>query len=779
LTKPHAQNVGVTGADRARFVAVPTWKVRAVVPCHNRATDVHRLLSDLAVVAVQAERVGLTVLVVDNASAEPVSGLEGPEGLDVRFLRLETNRGGSGGFNAGMEAWLGVGVPGDVRELIWLLDSDARVEAGALEALVQALERHPELAGVGSALVDPENGQVFEVGGEVDPHTGELVQELPRDWVNREVIPAGYVAACSLLVRRTVIETAGVMADLFLSGDDVEWCYRVRAKTGLGFGVAVASRVIHPNPDKMRTVGRYYAARNAFTAMSAAGVVGRRVRFRRGMREVGRAVAQVLVGRDDLAALHLNGLRDAGKGGPAPEASVAFEAFQPLSELDGAIKLALRGVRGKMMLQRGVLADPAPLLKSLNAVCVAPEVVAPGAARRGWLSLAGAVLSKLLRPPAHGVAVVSARARPDDWLAGRVIVSVAAGGFCTRRVGRLDTGVKAVRAAARGTWFAARQALAAVPAAREHPAHAVPRGIAPLRPTLSIVILTHNRWGALERTLTTLLSRDETSGAEIIVVDSASTDGTPAKAAAKFPDIRVLALKHNAGVGGFNEGVRVSTGEVVLILDDDAWPGPGVLERALELLTERPDIAAVSLHPCHPASQESEWRFLEGRAIAGDLRERWPLMGCGNLVRRTAWDRVGGYEESFFLYRNDVDLALKLIGSGHCVYFESSWVVWHDSAAAGGRKPLRWFELASRNWVWLCRRHGRGWRRWKAMVAGLLWAHRLAAWSPAAHAAVVRGGVAGLVSRRPKLPRACGGRGVLEQFMRARLAGGRVKGNRT
>src|SRR5690606_34605702 len=87
-------------------------------------------------------------------------------------------------------------------------------------------------------------------------------------------------------------------------------------------------------------------------------------------------------------------------------------------------------------------------------------------------------------------------------------------------------------------------------------------------------------------------------------------------------------------------------------------------------------------------------------------RDDWPVMGCGNLVRRSAWQAVGGYEESFFLYRNDVDLALKLLaagGKGGGVWFDPTWVVWHDSPAAAPnrRKSLRWFELATRNWIWL------------------------------------------------------------------------------
>src|SRR5207253_932781 len=100
----------------------------------------------------------------------------------------------------------------------------------------------------------------------------------------------------------------------------------------------------------------------------------------------------------------------------------------------------------------------------------------------------------------------------------------------------------------------------------------------------------------------------------------------------------------------------------VLILDDDAHREPAALEAALALLGQRPSIGAVALHPRHPASGASEWPFAE-RART-EAEERWPVMGCGNLVRTDAWRAVGGYEEGFFLYRNDVDLALKLLAAG-------------------------------------------------------------------------------------------------------------------
>ena len=125
-------------------------------------------------------------------------------------------------------------------------------------------------------------------------------------------------------------------------------------------------------------------------------------------------------------------------------------------------------------------------------------------------------------------------------------------------------------------------------------------------------------------------------------------------------------------------------------------------------------------------------------------------MGWGNLVRRRDWLAVGGYEAGFFLYRNDTDLAMKLLAAGRGVRFDPSLTVWHDSPAAA-TKSTRWFRTATRNWIWLCKRHGgAGWLRHALM--GWAWAHKTAGLSLSAQIAALRGGWNGMFGRAPTLP---------------------------
>lgn len=185
----------------------------------------------------------------------------------------------------------------------------------------------------------------------------------------------------------------------------------------------------------------------------------------------------------------------------------------------------------------------------------------------------------------------------------------------------------------------------------------------------------------------------------------------------------------------------------MLVLDDDAMPCEGAVPSALERLRADPGLGAVALLPIDESSGACEWGFAPGTTARGN----WPVMGCANVIRREAWLRVGGYEPAFFLYRNDVDLALKLLGAGYDIHFDPAWAVLHDSPGFD-RKSHTWFELATRNWIWLARRHGRGWPALAGPLLGWLWAHRTSRLDWRAHCATLRGLWQGISHTPPPVP---------------------------
>lgn len=215
-----------------------------------------------------------------NPGAFPVLVLNGcaPDRVEV-FRRLigegegacvvlPENRGGSGGFRAGMQYVLDTGAPDS--QFVWLLDDDAEIDSGTLPELVagaRLMESRGEKWGaVGSMIVSAEfRHQIVETGADLDwrkgeflaYHRGDDVRSVPGD-----LIPCRYCAAASLLTRVEILRKVGLFADVFLHFDDVEWCFRM-TKAGYRIVCAPKSTIHHPtNRSKPATWVRYYDAAN-------------------------------------------------------------------------------------------------------------------------------------------------------------------------------------------------------------------------------------------------------------------------------------------------------------------------------------------------------------------------------------------------------------------------------------------------------------------------------------------------------------------------------------
>ena len=300
-------------------------------------------------------------------------------------------------------------------------------------------------------------------------------------------------------------------------------------------------------------------------------------------------------------------------------------------------------------------------------------------------------------------------------------------------------------------------------------------------PLLSIIILSYNRREAVLRTLVELeqsLCRGVAPSLcpQLILVDNASSDDTLIDVRERFAHLlasntlHILALPENLAIEGFNRGAALATGEFLLILDDDAWPDSQSLRSALELMQREPTLAGVALLPIHPRTNRPEWRF----GAPGTLLRGFPAFGCANLVRASAWRAVGGYQREFFLYRNDVDLALKFLAAGFDVAHDPAWFAWHDSPIAH-RKSQRWLHLATRNWVWLAKRHARGGRGVASILLQFAWTLREAGLDVDRLNAACDGLRDGLTTTPPPLPTRARPTDGLWRLVRMLIAGKRTR----
>ncbi len=190
---------------------------------------------------------------------------------------------------------------------------------------------------------------------------------------------------------------------------------------------------------------------------------------------------------------------------------------------------------------------------------------------------------------------------------------------------------------------------------------------------------------------------------EIIVVDNASTDGSAA--AAERAGARVIHLRENYGfAGAVNRGVDASDADCFVVANNDVTCHPDWLGRLLNALDRHP--------ACGMATgciyREGSARTIDGAGDALSLgfsaarlghgfddspayQQERPVLavsGTACLIRREVFRAIGGFEEDFFAYLEDVDFCLRAQLAGFAAVYVPSAIAWHEgSASTGGRGP--------------------------------------------------------------------------------------------
>jgi hypothetical protein len=216
--------------------------------------------------------------------------------------------------------------------------------------------------------------------------------------------------------------------------------------------------------------------------------------------------------------------------------------------------------------------------------------------------------------------------------------------------------------------------------------------------SLSIVIPNWNGRTHLEACLSSIRERGLAHDAEILVVDNASTDGSPDHILHAFPEVDLIRNGVNAGYGpAVNRGVTKSTGRYILVLNSDTLLLKETVPPLLRFLEAHPRVGLTGPRVYRPDNTEQfsarrrlpkPLRFL---AQAIGLHRLWPglndpypptssprpvemLDGCAWLVRRDAWLEVGPMDEQFSFYGEDCDWCRR------CA--QTPWEIWFVPEAA-------------------------------------------------------------------------------------------------
>lgn len=237
------------------------------------------------------------------------------------------------------------------------------------------------------------------------------------------------------------------------------------------------------------------------------------------------------------------------------------------------------------------------------------------------------------------------------------------------------------------------------------------------RPTITAIVVNYNGREFIGAALQSLRAQTAPPD-QIIVVDNQSTDDSVELIRRDFPDVELMRSDTNLGfTGGNNLAAQHARGEYLALLNSDAAADPRWLEELSAVLASDP-AAAASVGKIHPAQRPDT--IEQAGALFNNVGNYWGrgfgevdrgqydkpcevpgLTGCAMLIRRSALHGAPLFDESLFMYGEELDLTLRLRANGYAIRYTPRAVVLHEgmkSVASAGLSPRLFLQrLANRN----------------------------------------------------------------------------------
>lgn len=237
---------------------------------------------------------------------------------------------------------------------------------------------------------------------------------------------------------------------------------------------------------------------------------------------------------------------------------------------------------------------------------------------------------------------------------------------------------------------------------------------------VSVIIVNWNVKELLGNCIRSLLEAERATPAldvEIIVVDSASTDGSPDMVQAEFPQVRLIRSDENLGYArGSNIGAEAAQGRYLFFLNPDTMVEPGALGRLISYMDLHPRVGAVGpqllwpdgtvqssrrrfptlgslfwestlLGQWFPENQHAQRYHLADRSAGWTQSVDW-IVGAAILIRREAWAEVGPIEETFFMYFEETDWCQRADEAGWSIHYLPGAQVTHFEGKSSEQVPL-------------------------------------------------------------------------------------------
>jgi len=265
------------------------------------------------------------------------------------------------------------------------------------------------------------------------------------------------------------------------------------------------------------------------------------------------------------------------------------------------------------------------------------------------------------------------------------------------------------------------------------------------QPDLSIVIVSWNVRDLLRACLASLAPGRDALRLEVIVVDSGSGDGSPDMVQLEFPWVELIARPDNVGFPrGNNLAIQQSTGRYILLLNPDTEVVDDALVTMVEYLDQQPPVGAVGPQLRYPDGRVQSSRRRFPTLVTGLLESTWwqsrapqsvldhyymrdrPddtvsevdwLMGACLMVRRQVVEEVGGLDEAYFMYSEELDWCRRIKSAGwRVVYLPTARIIHHEGKSSEQAVTARHINFNRAKLRYFRKYHGRA-----ACLALRLW----------------------------------------------------------
>ncbi|WP_100376978.1 glycosyltransferase family 2 protein [Chryseobacterium geocarposphaerae] len=240
-----------------------------------------------------------------------------------------------------------------------------------------------------------------------------------------------------------------------------------------------------------------------------------------------------------------------------------------------------------------------------------------------------------------------------------------------------------------------------------------------MKSKLAVVILNWNGKNWLEKFLPSVVRFSD--GADIYVIDNASTDDSVKFLQLNFPSVKIVINSKNSGfAGGYNEGLRQIDAEYYCLLNSDVEVTENWIEPVLNLFENNPDIAAIQ-PKILSYNDKNKFEFAgaagglidnlgypycrgrvfdeveEDKGQYNDETEIFWASGCALFIRsQDFWDQ-DGFDERFFAHQEEIDLCWRLINSGRKIFYTGKSKVYHVGGGTLNKQSAQKTYLNIRN----------------------------------------------------------------------------------